>query len=529
MSAAQSALLVVDDNEDNRYTLTRRLKREGYENLTVAENGEQALDLLAARPFDLVLLDVMMPGLNGYEVLERMHADDGLRHIPVIMISALDEVDSVIRCIELGAEDYLSKPFNPTLLRARVGASLEKKRLRDELVRHTRRMEQELETAREIQLSMVPTAFPAPTTERPLEIFATLQPAREVGGDLYDFFWVTPERLCLVVADVSDKGAGAALFMARAKSVIRLLAQLLPDEAGRPATVAEVVYRANQELCRDNPHGMFVTLVLAMLDAATGEVEYCNAGHNRPCLIAPQAGVTELKSVRQIPVGIRENFRYEAATLKLAPGESLFVFTDGITEAMNPSGELFGEERLVASLRSHARNAPREVVSAVLRDVRDFAGAAAPSDDIGALACRWRGVSAVSITIVNAVSELARVSALADEFAAANHLSSEAAADLHVVLDEVLTNIIKYGYTDDRAHDINIELWLEDGVLVAQILDDGRPFDPLTSPEPDVTAPLQERRVGGMGIHFVRKLMHEVNYRRVADRNRLVLKRRLEA
>ena len=168
MSAAGSALLIVDDNEDNRYTLTRRLQREGYTNLTAAVDGREALQLLGARSFDLVLLDVMMPELNGYEVLERLRADDRLRHIPVIMISAMDEIESVIRCIELGAEDYLAKPFNPTLLRARVGASLEKKRLRDELVRHTRRMEQELEMAREIQLSMVPTDFASPTMGRPL-------------------------------------------------------------------------------------------------------------------------------------------------------------------------------------------------------------------------------------------------------------------------------------------------------------------------------------------------------------------------
>jgi len=390
MSSSHSALLIVDDNEDNRYTLTRRLQREGYTNFATAADGEQALELLGARPFDLVLLDVMMPGLNGYEVLERMRADIRLRHVPVIMISAVDEIESVIRCIELGAEDYLPKPFNPTLLRARVGASLEKKRLRDELVRHTHRMEKELETAREIQLSMVPIEFAAPTAERPLEIFATLLPAREVGGDLYDFFWLSPERLCLVVADVSDKGAGAALFMARAKSVIHLLASLLTGQGECPATVAELMERANQELCRDNPHGMFVTLVLATLNARTGEVEYCNAGHNPPCVIAPQTGATQLNGARGKPVGIRANFRYEAATLKLAPGESLFIFTDGITEAMNESGELFGEERLLASLQSCAMHPPCDVVVAVLRNVREFAGAAAPSDDIAALACRWR-------------------------------------------------------------------------------------------------------------------------------------------
>jgi class 3 adenylate cyclase len=132
-TAKDAALLVVDDNEDNRYTLTRRLAREGYTNVAIATDGREALDVLGARPIDLVLLDIMMPGMNGYEVLEHLRADAQLRHIPVIMISAVDEVDSVIRCIELGAEDYLPKPFNPTLLRARVGACVERKKLHDQV------------------------------------------------------------------------------------------------------------------------------------------------------------------------------------------------------------------------------------------------------------------------------------------------------------------------------------------------------------------------------------------------------------
>ena len=131
MSGDDPAILVVDDNEDNCYTLTRRLKRQGYDNVTTAGHGREALELLAARPFDLVLLDVMMPDMNGYEVLETMKADPALRGIPVVMISALDEADSVARCIEIGAEDYLAKPFDPTLLRDRVRDCLEKKRLRD--------------------------------------------------------------------------------------------------------------------------------------------------------------------------------------------------------------------------------------------------------------------------------------------------------------------------------------------------------------------------------------------------------------
>ena len=145
MSPTEAALLVVDDNEDNRYTLTRRLKREGYTNLTTANDGRQALELLRAQKFDLMLLDIMMPEMNGYEVLEHLKADPELRHLPVIMISAVGEVESVVRCIELGAEDYLPKPFDATLLRARVGASLEKKSLRDEVRDWNRKLEERVQ------------------------------------------------------------------------------------------------------------------------------------------------------------------------------------------------------------------------------------------------------------------------------------------------------------------------------------------------------------------------------------------------
>ena len=185
-TAGAPRLLVVDDNEDNRYTLILRLELEGYQDIAVAGDGEAALEMLRSREFDLMLLDVMMPKLDGYQVLERLKAEGRLHNIPVIMISALNETDSVVRCIELGAVDYLAKPFDPVLLKARVGASLEKKRLRDEVKAHLVRLEEELESARQLQKSMVPTVFPPPTRERPIEMFARMEPAREVGGDLYD-------------------------------------------------------------------------------------------------------------------------------------------------------------------------------------------------------------------------------------------------------------------------------------------------------------------------------------------------------
>ena len=386
------ALLVVDDNEDNRYTLTRRLTREGYTNISVAEDGRQALEMVKARAFDLVLLDIMMPQVNGYEVLERMKADAQLRHVPVIMISAVGEMDSVIRCIELGAEDYLPKPFNPTLLRARVGASLEKKRLRDNIVQHVRRMERDLETAREIQLSMVPTDFPVAQNSQGLEVYAMLQPAYEVGGDFYDFFWLTPDRLCVLVADVSDKGASAALHMARAKASIRFLCD--SEDSGYMPNAAELVERIDRELSRDNPHAMFITLLLAVVNARTGDIEWCNAGHNPPCVMSAEGAVTVLGGECGIPVGIDPKFFRSAETSQIPKGGSLFVYTDGVTEAMNSQNDMFGVERLDAILRAcvtPAAQAPREVIAAVLGAVQAFAGEARPSDDITMLACRWHG------------------------------------------------------------------------------------------------------------------------------------------
>jgi len=390
MATPDPALLVVDDNEDNRYTLGQRLKRQGYTNLTTAVNGREALELLRSRPFDLVLLDVTMPEMNGYEVLEQLKADPRLRHVPVIMISAVDQVESVIRCIELGAEDYLSKPFNPTLLRARLGASLEKKRLRDEIDAHLARIEAELESARQIQLSMVPSAFPAPTAEAPVGIFASLYPARQVGGDLYDFFYIGPRRLCVVVADVSDKGAAAALFMARTKTLIRTLASLMHGANGAIPEPHEVVARMNEELCEDNPHSMFATMVLGTLDLGSRELRFCNAGHPPPYVVGT-AGVSALEAVRGKPLGIRPTFTYATAARQLTVGDCLFLFTDGVTEALDANGELFSESRLEEVLRSVAEGSTESVVSAVVEAVRRFAGNEPQSDDIAALAVRLVG------------------------------------------------------------------------------------------------------------------------------------------
>ena len=389
LPSADSRLLIVDDNDDNRYTLTRRLRREGYSQLVFATNGREALDALRDQKIDLVLLDIMMPDMNGYQVLERMKADTRLRDIPVVMISAVDEIDSVVRCVELGADDYLPKPFNATLLRARVGASLEKKRLRDAVARHAARMEEELTAARAIQLGMVPTEFPPVSAEFPVDIYAILHPAYEVGGDLYDFFLCDDHTLCLVIADVSGKGAAAALFMARVKSLIRTVATLLARADGHPVQPAKIVVQVNEELCSGNPGLMFVTAFVATLDLRNRTLSYCNAGHNCPYVLGADGNaLSMLSGARGKLLGVRADGQYATHSCVLGRGETLFFYTDGITEAENAAGEFFEEARLETGLRAAAGRDAKGVVETVVSAVRTFAAGARQSDDIAAIGLR---------------------------------------------------------------------------------------------------------------------------------------------
>jgi sigma-B regulation protein RsbU (phosphoserine phosphatase) len=379
-------ILVVDDNDDNRYTLTLYLDLEGYTDVESAHDGEEAIARLAAAAFDLVLLDVMMPKLDGYQVLAWIKDQARLRDLPVIMISALNEMNSVIRCIELGAVDYLLKPFNPVILKARLGATLEKKRLRDEVDAHLARLEAELNAARRLQMAMVPHSFPAPSAEFPVDLWASMEPAREVGGDLYDFFLTGDGKLCFLVGDVSGKGMPAALFMARAKSLIRIVADLMRSPNGACASPADIVTRVNRELCQDNSDMMFVTLFFAMFTPETGEVEFCNAGHNAPYRLGK--AVETIEGVKGIILGVRPDAVYSSGQLFLAPGEGIYVFTDGVTEANNSAEDMFGETRLEAVLRACGGSRSAEIVKSVAAAVRGFVGDALPFDDITMLAIR---------------------------------------------------------------------------------------------------------------------------------------------
>jgi len=379
------SILVVDDSSFNRLVLKRRLGELGYGNVTTAEDGIQGLAALERGRFDVVLLDLEMPNLDGIGVLEQLHATRGAAP-PVIVISALTEMDTIVRCIELGAEDYLPKSFDPPLLRARLGAILDKRRLRDLADARLAALEAELESARAAQLSLVPRDFAAASCGE-VTLHAAMVPARQVGGDLYDCFRLDERRVLFTVADVSGKGAPAGLTMARSFGLIRAAAKRLAAE-GVAVDPGEILTLANDDLAEGNDAQTFVTAVLGVIDSVSGEGRITVAGHDIPFVVGKGQPRLLGPVKRQPPLGALEGIRFRSDAFELSPGEGLFLFSDGVTEAEDGRGGFFGRERLLASLVK-AGAVPELVVEEVLRAVSAFADGAAQADDITVLALRY--------------------------------------------------------------------------------------------------------------------------------------------
>ncbi len=378
-----ASALVVDDVEENRDLLVRRLKRLGLADIEQAADGREALDRMGERGFDLVLLDIMMPRMNGYEVLDELSRDGRTHVTPVVVISALSEVDAVARCLEKGAEDFLFKPFNPTILRARVLASLEKKQLRDLSRRELERKRAELGEARRLQIALTPPAADLPCPLGRLRIEALLEPAREVGGDLVDHFEAGALQVVLV-GDVSDKGAGAALVMARTYAQFRALAAR-PDAEALFADPARAAGAVNAALARANASCMFVTLFLGALDVGTGELAYVRCGHVPPWLRRADGRVERLLAASGPPLGVMEAIAYRTGRARLGTGDALLVVTDGITEGAAPDGALFGDARTTAWLEAAG---PAPALCGLVAQVRAHEAGRPASDDVAGVLLR---------------------------------------------------------------------------------------------------------------------------------------------
>ncbi len=381
--------------------LVRHVENEGYF-VFAALQADEALARLRAARFDLVLLDVDVPGMGGAQFVEALRGDPELANLPLIAVSASDDMDAIEQCLERGADDYLPQLFGPAVLRARVNAALDRRRLRD-----NQKLRREMDVARNIQRDFLPESLPV---ARGVELEAALHPARQVSGDFYDAFQLPPSgNIMLVVGDVCDKGVGAALFMALFRSLIRASAdpvgggaiqmiggrRTLVMQSLEAATPADLLTRVagftNNYIAR--LHGrtnMFATVFLAVLDPVYGTLDYLNAGHEPALVIAPDGSTRELRPTGPA-LGMMPDSEFTAVGERLESGESLFVFTDGLVEARSPTGEVYGGERLRDVLRAHCTGSAAELVQGVVDALGAFSRQAEPHDDLTLLAAKRTG------------------------------------------------------------------------------------------------------------------------------------------
>jgi phosphoserine phosphatase RsbU/P len=269
-------------------------------------------------------------------------------------------------------------------LSAHITVALERARLIEAYV-EKERMEEALKLAHDIQMSMLPKIFPPFPERHEFDIFAAMAPAKEVGGDFYDFFFIDDDHLCFAVGDVSGKGVPASLFMAVTKTLFKAT-------AGNGGTPGEILARLNAQICRDNESCMFVTLFCGILNIRTGQVDYGNGGHNLPYYLH-QNGVSPLESPGGRVLGLVEQSPYASGRIVLGPGEALLLYTDGVTEAMNPSETLYSDQRLEQFLRTNRASAPHQIIGDLIGDVKQFAGGAPQSDDITVLGLLYIGTT----------------------------------------------------------------------------------------------------------------------------------------
>jgi len=375
-----ASILVVDDTPANLQVLAGMLKDRGYK-VRPVPSGKLAL--LAARrdPPDLILLDINMPEMNGYEVCERLKADDQLQGIPIIFISALTEPLDKVKAFAIGGVDYLTKPFQMEELHARVETHLKLRRLQIELEEYSRhlelareRLKLDLELAREVQRGFLPQQMPDVPG---YEFFGYYESAYEIGGDYYDFIPLPRQRVAILLGDVAGKGVVAALLMAKLSADARFCMLTEPDPA---VAVSKLNSLLNQSGITDR----FVTLVAAILDHESHTVTLVNAGHPSPLIYhraTQSVGEAISNEVAGLPLGIQSGFQYASCQISLEPGDSILAFTDGVTEAMDVNNVQLQTKGVHAAVQGNAYS-PRALGERVVQVVKQFAAGRSQNDDI---------------------------------------------------------------------------------------------------------------------------------------------------
>jgi len=364
----QPLILIVEDNPASLEIMQVRLEASDYRVIT-ATDGEEGLAKAQSSLPDLILLDLMMPKMDGLEVCRRLKNNDSLPFMPIIMVTAKTDTKDVIAGLEAGGDEYLTKPVDHGSLVARVKSMLRIKELHDTVIAQSTQLENQLKTASKIQTLFWPEL---PTPEGGIRTWAVSQPASYVGGDFYDAIILSDKSVLAYVADVSGKGVPAALIMAAVSTKIRAEASLQQNLN----LILRAVNGSMYELA--STEGYFATMLLLKYWPRMRKIEMIRAGHINPVLVSP-TGVREISGLKGVSLGVMEEVDYELAELVLEPGESLLLFSDGVSEAENASVEQFGYQRLIDQL-STSKSFPHG--EGLLESVRKWRGQAVVNDDL---------------------------------------------------------------------------------------------------------------------------------------------------
>ncbi|MBQ9245035.1 SpoIIE family protein phosphatase [bacterium] len=365
------------------------------------------------------------------------------------------------------------------------------------------RMEFDLSIAKSIQASSLPNIFPPFPDRRDFDIYATMTPAKEVGGDFYDFYFIDNNKFMFLIADVSGKGVPAALFMMNAKTLISNMAQF-------KITPKEMIELTNKKICTNNKEFFFITMFACIVNLDTGDMSCINCGHNPPLIYRSGNNYEYLKIGQNIAMGVQPNADYKIYETKLNAGDRIFLYTDGITEAINADEEMYGEERLLNYLNELKNKDITTITKNVKANVDDFSSDAEQSDDITMLLFEYNGN-------VKTYRHKAAIENYNDFYSWLNSICNEWQLDeklrnkIEICAEEIFANICFYAYSDEKGEiEVNINK-MEDTIKI-QFVDEGKQYNPLEKPDPDITLSLEERKPGGLGIYMVKQIAKKSEY-----------------
>ncbi len=382
------------------------------------------------------------------------------------------------------------------------------------------RMEAELKVARDIQVGLLPTYFPV---EKEYNLYALMNTAKEVGGDFYDYIKMNNGRILILNADVSGKGVPAAMFMVRAKTLFKSLSSTLTD-------LGEIVSKANDELCQENDSGMFVTAWLGIFNPETGELDYINAGHTVP-LIKREGKFQVFPNKHRIALAALPGTKYEVESTYLEPGDELLLYTDGVTEANNEKGKMFGIDKLINTANKSNYFNAKQLLTEISDKIAKFTNGVEQFDDITMLLLRYTGNKELNpentLTLIAKPISTSVAVNYVESVLASRELNQKFIARISIVIDELFANVAYYAYPKGKEKDVTVTVDTRDDLLKIRLIDSGIPFDPTAKENPDVTATIDERKRGGLGIFIVKNTMDEVRYEYKNFQNILYLNKKI--